>query len=100
MPCVANPAENVTACCSAMPTSKARLGMAFIMMFMDEPDGMAGVTPMLSLFLSASSTSVWTNPSGYFGGMGLSLLDILISTVKIGREVGRERMVSLVYIRV
>ena len=37
----------VTACCSAMPTSKARSGMAAIIIFKDEPLGMAGVTPII-----------------------------------------------------
>jgi hypothetical protein len=62
-PCVAIPALKVTACCSAMPTSKARWGMAFIMMFSEQPLGMAGVTPTIFGFFSANSTMVCPNTS-------------------------------------
>jgi CTP:molybdopterin cytidylyltransferase MocA len=51
-------AEKVTACCSAIPTSKARSGIAFIMILSEEPEGIAGVTPMIFGFISANSTSV------------------------------------------
>src|SRR5690606_25814130 len=88
IPWVASPAENVTACCSAIPTSNARLGMAFIMMFIDEPEGMAGVMPMLRLFFSASYTSVCPITARYLGAVGLSLLDFLISTVILSNRPG------------
>jgi len=55
---VANPAENVTACCSAIPTSKALSGMASIIIFKDDPEGMAGVIPIMVSFSLASSTMV------------------------------------------
>ena len=58
MPAAASPAEKVTACPSAMPTSKQRDGMACISRFIEQPDGMAGVTPTTRLSRSASSTSV------------------------------------------
>jgi hypothetical protein len=38
---VAIPADSVTACCSAIPTSKARSGKASIMNFKELPEGMA-----------------------------------------------------------
>ena len=41
MPCVAIPAANVTACCSAIPTSKARLGKDSIIYFKELPEGIA-----------------------------------------------------------
>ena len=47
---VDKPAENVTACCSAIPTSKALDGIFSIMNFNDDPDGMAGVIPTIFLF--------------------------------------------------
>ena len=68
MPWVAIPAESVTACCSAIPTSKARFGKASIINFIELPLGMAGVIPIiLGLFL-ASSTSVNPKTSWNFGG--------------------------------
>src|ERR1700739_532803 len=70
-PCVANPAENVTACCSAIPTSNARSGIAFIIMFSEQPVGIAGVMPIILLFFSASSTMVCPNTSWYLGGCGV-----------------------------
>ena len=52
-PSLAMPAEKVTAWPSAMPTSNTLSGMAFIMMFIEHPVGMAGVTPtMRSLALA------------------------------------------------
>ena len=57
-PCVASPAEKVTACCSAIPTSKARSGIARIIIFIEDPDGIAGVIPMILGFFSANSNSV------------------------------------------
>jgi hypothetical protein len=41
IPWVAIPADSVTACCSAIPTSKARFGKASIMNFKELPEGMA-----------------------------------------------------------
>ncbi len=70
-PCVAIPAEKVTACCSAMPTSNARSGIAAIIKFMDEPEGMAGVTPMMRESCSANSTIEWPNTSWYLGACGV-----------------------------
>ena len=46
-PSFAIPPEKVTACPSAMPTSKVLSGISFIMMFIEHPDGMAGVTPTI-----------------------------------------------------
>ena len=63
------PPENVTAWPSAMPTSKVRSGMAFIIMFMEQPVGMAGVTPTIFSFRCASSSSVWPNTSWNFGAV-------------------------------
>ena len=68
MPSFAMPPENVAACPSAMPTSNARSGMDFINRFMEHPVGMAGVTPTIFGFFSASSTSVSPNTVWYRGG--------------------------------
>ena len=56
IPFVARPALKVTACCSAIPTSNALSGIFFIIIFKDEPEGIAGVIPIIFLFISASST--------------------------------------------
>ena len=56
-PWVAIPAEKVTACCSAMPTSNARSGNSFIMMFKEEPEGIAGVIPIIFSFFILSINS-------------------------------------------
>ena len=39
MPAAASPAEKVTACPSAIPTSKQRSGISFIRIFIELPDG-------------------------------------------------------------
>lgn len=57
------PPEKVTACPSAMPTSKARFGIFSISIFIEQPLGMAGVTPTIFGLASASSTSVFPNTS-------------------------------------
>ena len=63
MPALAKPAEKVTAWASAIPTSNTLSGMASIMMFIEQPVGMAGVIPTIfSLFL-ASSNKVSPNTS-------------------------------------
>ena len=63
IPCVAKPAAKVTACCSAIPTSKDRDGIFSIIIFNDDPEGIAGVMPMIFLFFFASSTIVSPNIS-------------------------------------
>ncbi len=63
IPAAASPAENVTAWPSAMPTSKQRSGMACISMFIEQPEGMAGVTPTTRGSSCAKSTSVRPNTS-------------------------------------
>ena len=50
MPLVARPAANVTACCSAIPTSKVRLGNSFSKMSNPVPEGIAAV--IATIFLS------------------------------------------------
>ena len=62
-PCVVIPAAKVTACCSAIPTSKARLGKASIINFKELPVGIAGVIPTMFLFSVASSTRVFPKTS-------------------------------------
>jgi hypothetical protein len=42
-PSLARPAAKVTACCSAMPTSKVRVGKALPKMSTPVPDGIAAV---------------------------------------------------------
>ena len=68
-PSFAMPAEKVMACPSAMPTSKVRSGISFIIMFIEQPVGMAGVTPTMRGLLLASSKRVCPNTSWNFGGL-------------------------------
>src|SRR5690554_7588167 len=65
-PCVANPAEKVTACCSAIPTSKERSGIASIIILSEEPEGIAGVIPMIFSFFSANSKLYFQKILGIF----------------------------------
>ena len=69
-PLMASPAENVTACCSAMPTSNVRSGMASIIMLRLHPVGMAGVMPRILLFFLASSSMVCPKTSWNLAGIG------------------------------
>jgi hypothetical protein len=57
-PSLAIPPEKVTACPSAMPTSKVLSGISAIIMFIEQPLGIAGVTPTIFGFWRASSRSV------------------------------------------
>ena len=94
-PCVAMPAEKVTACCSAMPTSKARSGMASIMNFSEHPVGMAGVTPTMRSSFSASSMMVCPKTSWYFGGAGDLGATLMISPVSLLNSPGACHLVGL-----
>ena len=62
-PSFAIPAEKVTACASAIPTSKERSGIASIIIFIEQPVGIAGVTPTIRGFFFASSNNVFPNTS-------------------------------------
>ena len=68
-PSFAIPPEKVTAWPSAIPTSKARLGILDMRMFIEQPEGMAGVTPTILGLASASSTSVFPKTSWNRGGI-------------------------------
>jgi hypothetical protein len=54
IPWVAIPADSVTACCSAIPTSKARSGKASIMNFKELPEH-GGCNPTIFSFFRAKS---------------------------------------------
>jgi dihydroorotase len=58
IPCAARPAANVTACSSAMPTSKARSGCAIANLSTPVPDGIAAVIAQIFGSFSASLASV------------------------------------------
>ena len=66
------PAEKVIACPSAIPTSKVRSLISFIIIFIEQPVGIAGVTPTMRGLLLASSKRVCPNTSWNFGGLLLS----------------------------
>ena len=68
-PCVAIPAEKVTACCSAIPTSKVLSGISAIILLKEDPESIAGLTPTICSFILASSIIVSPNTSWYFGGV-------------------------------
>ena len=68
-PWVASPAANTTACISAMPTSKARSGMASIILPRLVPDGIAAVTPTTRSSAWASSMMASPNTSCHLGGL-------------------------------
>ena len=63
-------------------------GMAFIIMFNEHPEGIAGVIPIIFGFCSASSMIVWPNTSWYLGGCGFSALVFLISPVILSNRPG------------
>ena len=79
-PSFAIPAENVTACPSAIPTSKTLSGISFIIMFIEHPDGIAGVTPTMFGFCLASSRRVFPNTSCNSGGIP-SVVGFILSPV-------------------
>ena len=65
---MASPAANVTACCSAIPTSNALSGNSLIIYFKELPVGIAGVIPIIFLFFFAKSKTVNPKTSWNFGG--------------------------------
>src|ERR1700753_1530975 len=73
MPSVARPAPNVTACCSAMPTSKVRSGKTFWKISIPVPPGIAAVMPTMVGSFSASFTSVSPNTRVEEGAVGCAL---------------------------
>src|ERR1039457_1765229 len=87
-PCVDIPAEKVTACCSAIPTSNALSGISFIIIFIDEPEGMAGVTPTILGFCFANSIMVCPKTSWYLGGLGAAFVFLNISPVILSNKPG------------
>ena len=53
------------------------------MIFKEEPEDMAGVTPMILSFFSANSTIVWPNTSWYLGACGDLGTILIISPVSL-----------------
>jgi hypothetical protein len=77
---VAKPALKVTACCSQMPTSNARSGISAIMYFNEHPEGMAGVTPITSLFKFANSIIYFSSSAGLFIFSGPKILILKVTS--------------------
>ena len=61
IPSVASPAAKVTACCSAIPTSKVRSGNRFPNASSPVPDGIAAVIATMVGSRSASAISALAN---------------------------------------
>ena len=68
MPCVARPPAKVTACPSAMPTSKNRSGHFFWKMLVPVPEGIAAVIATRSGCSSASAVIASPNTWVQVGG--------------------------------
>ena len=66
-PSAAKPPQKVTACCSAMPTSKQRLGNSFSNRSSPVPDGIAAVTATILASLRASLIRLSPNTLVYCG---------------------------------
>ena len=66
------PALNVTACCSAIPTSKVLSGITSIIIPSELPVNIAGVTPTILLSAFASSMMLFPKTSWNLGGLGVS----------------------------
>ena len=60
-PLAAIPAAKVTPCCSAMPTSKTRVGKTLAIVLTPVPDGIAAVTATTLGSASASIVRAWPN---------------------------------------
>ena len=69
-PSTARPAANVTACCSAIPTSYVRLGNLLPKISMPVPPGIAAVMPMMSRSVSAILQSSLANTEVKEEGFG------------------------------
>ena len=70
MPSQARPAAKVTACCSAMPTSKKRSGCAAAKGARPVPSVIAAVIATRRRSRAASRTSAWPKTAVYAGGAG------------------------------
>ncbi len=70
IPSVAMPAAKVTACCSAIPTSKVRSGKRLANRSSPVPDGIAAVTATIRRSAAASAISASANTRVYCGGPG------------------------------
>ena len=81
IPSVAMPAAKVTACCSAMPTSKQRRGNFFAKMSMPVPAGMAALTATTRSSASASATSALAKTLVKEGGPGGALACSPVTTL-------------------
>ncbi|SSQ10976.1 Uncharacterised protein [Acinetobacter baumannii] len=68
-PSHAIPAASVTACCSAIATSKKRCGNCLANLTMPEPSHIAGVIASKRSSCAASSHNHSPNTSEYFGGV-------------------------------
>ena len=82
MPSAAMPAANVTACCSAMPTSKVRVGKRLAKRSSPVPPGIAAVIATTRASASASAISASANTRVYDGGPGGGLTCSPVITLK------------------
>ena len=82
-PSVAMPAAKVTACCSAMPTSKVRSGNRLAKRSRPVPLGMAAVTATMRSSASASWISASANTLVYCGWPGGALACSPVTTLNL-----------------
>ncbi len=79
-PSAARPPQKVTACCSAMPTSKQRLGNSFSNRSSPVPDGIAAVTATILSSLRASLIRLSPNTLVYCGAPPFDLACAPVAT--------------------
>ena len=72
-----------TACSSAIPTSKVRLGKALWKAVRPVPEGIAAVMAQILGFVLPSSTKVWPKDSEKVGTFLLKVLPVLGSNLPI-----------------
>src|SRR5215469_5520745 len=80
MPSAASPAAKVTACCSAMPTSKQRFGNFSPKRFSPVPDGIAAVIATMRSSASASLINDLANTDVYEGVVDFDLTCAPVTT--------------------
>ena len=82
-PSVANPAANVTACCSAIPTSNVLSGNFFSKIFNPVPEGIAPVIPIIFVSCSACFIKVSAKTFVYDGILDIDFVCSPVETLNL-----------------